>query len=151
MHGAAQTFVEAGFAGKNFGDSAIEEEADAQFLHIVTFVAAFGYVQRSAAPELLHDLREFRITKNLNGAEALGQNLTVTAVGAKDEVVRVEVVGHADSRSFLTRAEVGRAWVVVGNAVVATRGLNEIQHGLKFANGEHVAIDAQQVVAGKVA
>ena len=80
VHGATQAFIETRLAGKDFSNGAVEEEADAQFLHVVTLVAALGNVQRSAAPELLHDFDKLRVAENLNGAEALGQNLAVATV-----------------------------------------------------------------------
>ena len=74
----------------------------------------------------------------------------MAAVAAEDKVVRVQVVGHTHSGGFLAGAQVGRTRIVIGHAVVASRGLDEIQHRLELTDGEHVAIDVQQIFLGEI-
>ena len=80
VHRSAQTLVEAGRAGENLGHRSVEQEADSEFLGVLPVVGFPGHVQGGAAPELLHHLLQFILRKNLDGAESLGENLTVGAV-----------------------------------------------------------------------
>ena len=73
------------------------------------------------------------------------------AVAAEDEVVGVEVVGHTYCSRFLTCGKVGRAGVVVFHSIVTARGLDQVEHGLELADGEHVAVDAEEILLGKIA
>ena len=73
------------------------------------------------------------------------------AVAAEDEVVGIQAVSHADGSGLLSGGQVGGTGVVVGDAVVAARGLDEIEHRLELADGEHVAVDMEEVFLGEVA
>ena len=151
VHASAQTLVEAGGAGENLGDCAVDEEADAEFLGVLALISLLGYFQGCSAPELFHDLLEFLFGEDLDAAQTLGEDFAVAAVAAEDEVVGVEIVSHTYGCSFLACGKVGRTGVVVFNTVVAARGLDQIEHGLELADGEHVAVDVQQVFLAEIA
>jgi hypothetical protein len=68
-------------------------------------------------------------------------------VRAEDEVVRRQVVGLAHGRGLLADGEVRRAAMVVLDALVDPFLLDAVQHGLELADGEHVAVDAHQILA----
>ena len=149
MHGAAQALVEARGTGKNLCHGTIEQEPDTQFLGASLEVLS-GHGYRSAAPELLHHLLEFRLRQNLDRTQALGQNLTVGTVAAEDEIVGIQGIGHTHSRSLLTGRKVRRTRVIVSNPVVAARSLDQVEHGLELADDEHIAVDVLEVFLGKV-
>ena len=66
---------------------------------------------------------------------------------AVDVVVDAEQVGLADGRGFLADRQVGRAAVVVLDALVVAAELDLVEHVLEGADDLHVALDADQVVA----
>ena len=68
-------------------------------------------------------------------------------MGAKNKVIGSQVIRHAHGRRLLADGEVGRPLVLVRNALVDAFALDPIQHGFKFADEDHVAVDAHQVVA----
>ena len=150
VHAAAQSFVESGRTGKNFGQCAVQQEADTEFLDRAAFVCLFGNVHGGAVPEFVHDLFERLVVEQFDGTQAFGENFAVATVGTEDKVVDVEHVGHPDSSGFLAGREVGGARVVVFDAVVAAGGLHQLQHRFEFADHHHVAVDALQVVFGEV-
>ena len=149
MHGAAQALVEARGTGKNLCHGTIEQESDTQFLGASLEVLS-GHGYRSAAPELLHHLLELGLRQNLDGTQALGQNLTVGTVAAEDEIVGIQGIGHTHSCNFLTGRKVRRARIVVSDPVVTARGLDQIEHGLELADDKHIAVDVLEVFLGKV-
>ena len=106
----------------------------------------FDHAQRRAVQVGLHDLHQGVVAQLGDGREALGQDLAVAAVRAEDEIVGRQVEGHADRRRFLADREVGRAAVVVLDAFVDAFLLDAVEHGLELADGDHVAVDAHQVV-----
>ena len=151
MHTSAQALVETGGAGEYLGDCAVDEETDTEFLGILAFVSLLGHIQGSSAPELFHYLLEFFFGEDLDAAQTLGEDFAVAAVAAEDEVVGVEVVSHTYGCGFLPCGKVCRTGIVVFHAVVAARGLDQIEHGLELADGEHVAVDVQQVFLAEIA
>ena len=73
------------------------------------------------------------------------------AVGAEDEVVHVQVEGLAHGGGLLAHGQVGRAGMVVGHAAVLAVDLDLVDHGLELAQGQHVAVDVDQLLLGEVA
>ena len=80
-----------------------------------------------------------------DGGKALGQNLAVAAMGAKDKVVWCQVVGLTHSRRFLANRKVSRTFVLVRNALIDPLALDLIEHRLEGADKEHIAVDAHQI------
>ncbi len=151
VHRSAETLVETGRAGEDLGHRSVEQETDSEFLDILPFVSLLGHVQGGSAPELLHDLLQFSLRKDLNRTQSLGEDLTVRTVRAEDEVICVKAVGHTDSGGLLTGRQVGRPRVIVSDTVVATGGLDQIEHGLELTDVRHVAVDAEQILLCEVA
>ena len=113
-------------------------------------VASFSTTRRRVAAEVAaHDLQQRVVRELLDGGQALGQDLAVAAVGAVDVVVDAEQVGLADGGGFLADGEVGRAAVVVLDALVVAAQLDLVEHVLEGADDLHVALDAQQVRLGE--
>ncbi len=150
MHTAAEALVEACCAGKDLSHRSVEEEVHSEILYAAPLEALFGHFEGLAAPELLHYLGKGVIVENLYRAQAFGQNLAVAAVAAEYEVVCGEVVRHTHSGRLLPHREVGGTGVVVLHAVVAAGGLDQVEHRLKLADGEHVAIDVLEIILGEV-
>ena len=75
----------------------------------------------------------------------------MAAVGAEDEVVGGQMERLADGRGFLAHGQVSGAGMVVGHALVLAGGLDEVDHGFELAQGQHVAIDGDQLLLGEVA
>ncbi len=69
----------------------------------------------------------------------------MASVRAEGKVVNVEAVSFADSGSFLTDREVGGTGVIVVNSVIFALYLDLVEHGFKFANGSHIAINAHKI------
>ena len=150
MHTATQTFVEAGGTGKDFSQSSVKQEADTQVFYRAAFESFLGNIDGSTIPKFVHDLLESLVVEQLDGAQTFGENFTVTTVRSEDKVVDVQHVGHADSSSLLTGRQVGRTGVVVFNAIIAASGFYQLQHRFEFADHDHVAIDAFQILFGEV-
>ena len=102
MHRSAKTLVESGRAGEDLGHRSVEQEADSEFLGVIAFVSLLGHIKSSATPELLHNLLQFLLRKDLDGTQTLGENLTVGTVRTEDKVIGVKAVGHTDSGGLLT-------------------------------------------------
>ena len=66
MHTAAQALVEAGGAGKNLCHCTVEQEMHTQILNAATLETLLCNLKSLAAPELLHNLGELLVGKNLN-------------------------------------------------------------------------------------
>ena len=81
-----------------------------------------------------------------NGRQSLGQNLAVTAVAAVDVVVDAQMKGLTDRRRLLPERQVCRAVVSIRNAPIGVAELDFIQHGLKGANDDHVALHPKQIL-----
>ena len=81
-----------------------------------------GDAQGLAAEEALHDRDELLLRKLARGREALGEDLAVAAVRAEDEVLRLEARALAHRRGLLADGQVGRALVVVLDAVPGALG-----------------------------
>ena len=150
MHGSAETLVESGGTSEDLSHCSVEEEAYAELLGGAgESLACHGY--GSSAPELVHNLLEFLLRKDFDGAHTLGEDFAVGTMGTEDEVVGVEGVCHTDSGSLLAHGKVGRSRVVVCNSVVSAGGLHEVEHGLELADGEHIPIDIEKVLLGEMA
>ena len=84
---------------------------------------------------------------SLRAAEnALGEDLAVAAVRAEDEVVDAELDGLADGRGLLAHRQVGRAHVVVLDALPAAGDLDGVEHGLELADRDHVVEHRDEAV-----
>ena len=150
VHRAAHALVEAGSAGEDLGQRAVKGEIEG---HLSDAAAREGLddSQHRAVQVGLHDLGQRGVVQLGDGGEALGQDLAVAAVRAKDEVVGRQVVRLADRGRFLADGEVRRAAVVVLDALVDAFLFDAVQHGLELADGEHVAIHPYQVLAAVAA
>ena len=146
MHGAAQALVEAGGAGEDLGQRAVEHVVDGQLLDAAAVGELLDDAQRRAVHVALHDRGQRVVAQLLDGREALGQDLAVAAMRAEDEVVGRQVVGLSDHRRLLADGEMGRATMVVFDALVDALFLDAVEHGLELANDDHVAIDAAQIL-----
>ena len=80
VHRSAKALVEAGRAGEYLRHRPVKQETDSEFPGVLAVVSLLGHIKGGAAPELLHHLLQFILRKNLDGAESLGENLTVGAV-----------------------------------------------------------------------
>ena len=150
VHGSAEAAVEAGLTGEDLCHCAVEQEVDGQILH-GGVVELLNDRQGLAVQEALHDVHQFLVGELLDGGQALGQDVGMGAVGAEDHVVHVQVEGFADGGGFLADGQMGRAGMVVGHAVVLAVDLDLIDHGLELAQGQHIAIDVQELLGGEVA
>jgi len=79
MHASAQSLVETGFAGKNFGQCAIYQEFTPKFLHCSLEILLNDF-QNGSIEEALHDVHQLCIVQFLNGAQPLGKDLSMAAV-----------------------------------------------------------------------
>ena len=134
-------------AAENLRQRAKEEIVDGQVFDAGTWRELLHRAQRVAVEVALHDPHELGLAQLRDGGQALGQDLAVAAMGAEDEVIGSQVIGHAHRRRLLADGEVGRPLVLVGNALVDTLVLDPVQHGFEFADEDHVAVDAHQVGA----
>ncbi len=150
MHGAAQAAVEAGLAGEDLGHRAVEQEVDGHVLHGLVGLVLDDLIGL-AVQEVLHDVQKLRVGQLLDGGQALGQYVGVGAMGAEDEVVDVQVERLADRCRLLAHGQVGRAGMVVGHALVLAGLLDQVDHGLELAQGQHVAVDVDKLLLGEVA
>ena len=60
------------------------------------------------------------------------------------------MIGLPDRSRLLADGKMGRAFVVIFDAVVDAFFFDAIQHGFKFANIDHIAIDAHQALRAKL-
>ena len=118
VHRAAQAAVEAGVAGEDLGQRAVDDEIDRQVLRRSRGIL-LDDAQAVAAEVVAHDRMQRLVVELVDGREALGQDLAVGAVRAEDVVVGVEQVRLADRRRFLADREVRRAAVVVRDVLVS--------------------------------
>ena len=108
-------------------------------------------LQDVAAEELLHDFKE-RVARELfNCRKALGKDFAVASVGAEDRIVLVQVERHAHRGRLLAHRKVRGAGMIVDDALVLAGGLDEVEHRLKLAQHQHVAVDAGQLGGGEIA
>ena len=112
VHRAAQPAVEARLAREYLGQRAVEDEGCDELAEVLVR-HLLGDAQGLAVEEGLHRLLHVRGGQLARGGEALGEDLAVAAVGAEDEVLRVEARALADGRGLLACRKVGRAAVVV--------------------------------------
>ena len=137
MHRSAQAAVEAGLAGEDLSERAEEDEVLRQVLRVrVADLLRVG--QGLTAQEALHDVLKLTIVHLVHGRVALGEDLTVRAVGAEDEVLWAEHEALADVGALLADAQVGGAAVVVLNALPGAGLLDGVEHRLEGAHDDHV-------------
>jgi hypothetical protein len=108
-----------------------------------------GVTQGLAAEEARHDAAERARVELARGRERLGEDLAVAAVRAEDEVVDAELGGLADGRRLLAHREVGRAHVVVLDALPPTGDLDGVEHRLELADGQHVVEHRDETVGAE--
>ena len=137
VHRAAQAAVEAGLAGEDLSESAEEDEVLGEVLRVLV-VDLLGVGQGLAAEEVLHDGLKLSLVHLVHGRVALGEDLTVGAVGTEDEVLRLQHEALADVGALLADAEVGGAAVVVLNALPGAGLLDGVEHRLEGAHDDHV-------------
>ena len=137
VHRAAQAAVEAGLAGEDLREGTEEDEVLGEVLRVLV-ADLFGVGQGLAAEEALHDALKLALVHLVHGRVALGENLTVRAVGAENEVLRRQHEALADVGALLANAEVGGAAVVVLNAFPLAGLLDGVEHRLEGAHDDHV-------------
>ena len=89
MHGTTQAAVETRLAPKDFGQGSIEKEVTGQRLHLGRSIL-FHDTQAIATKKVLHDSLEVLVIQLSNRGHALGENLPVRTVGAKNMIVRTQ-------------------------------------------------------------
>ena len=145
VHGAAHAHVEAGLAGEDFRQRAVQDEADGQLLHAVALAHLLNGAQGAAAEEAFHDLHQLVIAQLLNGREGLGEDFGVASVGTELIVVGRHEVRLTDARGLLTDGKVRRSRIGGFHAVVHALGLDGREHALELAQNGDIAIDANQI------
>ena len=85
----------------------------------------------------------------MDGREALGQDLAVAPVAAEDVIVHRQEERLAHGGGFLADREVGGALVDIRDVAVLPLPLDLVQHGLEFADEDHVVIEPQGVGRGE--
>ena len=70
----------------------------------------------------------------------------MAAVRAEDVVVGREREGHADGRGFLPDGKMGRAEMIVLDALVNALDLDLVEDGFELADGGHVLPDGEEVL-----
>ena len=148
VHGAAQTLVEAGGTGKDFSQSAVQQEVLGQILDVAGVVVLFNDVQDGTVQEFLHDVVYFGVFQLVDGGQTLCQDFTVGSVRTEGEVVDVQAVSLTNSGSFLTDGQVSRAGVVISYTVVFALYLDFVEHGFKLTNGTHIVVDTHEISLG---
>ncbi len=146
VHGAAHAFVETGGAAKNLGQGAVEGVVNGQPFDAAVGADFFHHPQRRAIQVGFHNFQQVGIAQFLNGGEAFGQDFAVAAVGAENVIFRGQVIRLPHRGGFLPDGEVGRAKVVVLDALIGSLPFDAVQHGLKFADEGHIAVNPHQVV-----
>ena len=148
MHAAAQTAVEAVFPAKGLAGHAVEQEVPAQGADVIP---ASQHLQDFSAVMALHDLAQLVLRKSLHSPQAPGEDLAVAAVGAEGEVLDGQVVCLPHIGRLLADAQMGRAGMLVRDALILPGGLDQLDHGLKFPDIAHIPVDADEVFAGECA
>ncbi len=161
VHAAAHALVESVLAAEDFGEQAVEQEVDAEFLFfgggeeglLLAFrleaqAGPVGFVvlhdlENGAVPVALDNRHEARTREVLHGAESLGDDLAVAAVAAEDVVLDAEIHAFADGGAFLADGQVRGPGVGILDALVAAELLDVVEHRLEFADYRHVAVNAQ--------
>ena len=137
MHRAAQAAVEAGLAGEDLREGTEEDEVLSEVLRVLV-ADLFGVGQSLAAEEALHDALKLALIHLVHGRVALGENLTVRAVRAENEVLRRQNEALADVGALLADAEVGGAAVIVLDAFPLAGLLDGVEHRLESTHDDHV-------------
>jgi len=70
--------------------------------------------------------------------EVAGEDLPMTSVRTKYEIMLIQQVGHSYRRSLLSDRKMGGSRMIIGDPLVFPFGLYFIEHGLKFTNNRHV-------------
>ena len=146
VHGAAQTLGEAGFAGKQLGYNAVEEEGARHFLNGLKFAVVFHNAKGGAVPGGLHDAHQLFVAELFNAGKPFCQNVGMGAVRTEDKIVFVKKISLTYRSRLLADAEVSGAGMTVMYAVVFAGGFDEVDHGLKLADNSHIVIDTQEIL-----
>ena len=137
VHRTAQAAVEARLAGEDLGEGAEEDEVLGQILRVLV-VDLLSVGEGLAAEEALHDGLQLALVHLVHGRVALGEDLTVGAVRAEDEVIGGEHKALADVGALLADAQVSGAAVVVLDAFPLAGLLDGVEHRLEGAHDDHV-------------
>ncbi len=146
VHRTAEPGIEAVLLRVDLGQRSIKNEVFGKVIHVFAFVMLFDDLEGVSAHVGLHDVQQLFLTQLSDRAHAFRQDLTVTAVGTEDLVIRVEDHRLSDRGAFLTGGEVGRTEVLVGDSLVHSFFLDHVEHRLELANQEHIVIDANQAL-----
>ncbi len=150
VHTAAQAPIETGYAGKDFGQSAVDQKATGQ-LPGVAFEVHAGHLEGGSAKEFLHDFFKAVFVELTNSRHALGQDFTVAAVRTENKVVYAQGIGHTDGGGFLSHREVSGTGVIVGYVFVCSGGFDQMQHGFEFPDQGHVVVNVEQILFAEIA
>ena len=150
MHRAAKSSREAVILGEKLGHEAVKEELLGYRFDGLLLGVFLDDLVKSAALDGLHYLDKLLVGELFDSRHALGYDFVVRAVGAEDEVVLVEEIGFADGGGFLAYRKVRGAGIGEGLVVVVGFELDGLEHGLEFADGEHVLVDAEKIRFGVV-
>ena len=91
MHGTSESHLETGLAAKDLGQSSIQQESDGQdFDSCGSIFNPSNRGQYGPIQIVLHDLGELLGRHFLNGRQALGQDLPMTAMGTKDKIILIQ-------------------------------------------------------------
>ncbi len=145
MHRSAEPLVESVLAGKDLSQGSVEQEFDAQIFNRA-LMTLFNNPQRAASDKSLHDVHQRLVIELVNGREPLGQDFPMAPVGSENKVVNGEMIGHPDCRCLLADGQVGRARMVVMDTGIVVRGLDLVEHDLKFPDNDHVAVYPQKII-----
>ena len=72
MHAAAEAFIKAGFAGKNLGHGAVDEEGAGEVFDAAAGEVGFDDLESGTVVEFFHDLHQGVVIQLADGAHALG-------------------------------------------------------------------------------
>ena len=72
-------------------------------------------------------------------------------VASEDKVISVKGISHTDRGGLLAGGKVGGTGIVVGDTVVTSGGLDEVEHRLELTDIGHVTEYAEQVLFGETA
>ena len=103
-----------------------------------------NHAERRPVKVILHNACQAFAAEILDRAQPFGDDFAVAAVAAEHVVMHLEVDALPDGGAFLPYGKMGRACVGIGDGIIRAQLLNVVEHGLKFANERHVAVNAQQ-------
>ncbi len=143
MHGAAETAVKAVLASECFAGHPIEDKVASDLAK--RFSAVADNLHDLAAVEVFHDGLQLVFGKRFDSSHRAGNDLAVASVRAEGCVVNGKIISLADVSGFLSDAEVRRTRMIVSGALIFAGRLDQIDHGLKLADIEHVFVDLDKV------